>query len=231
MIALYLDAFSENARGTSKDQVRDAVVYLLEKQLLVAYIHIPKGDVSEEVRYKQANPLYAAQSDRHYDPRVMISGAGRDVVDRPKEYQSDPSIAGIVIYFIVYGGARIGVLHEEVVMGDKYSAGQVGAQGPNSHAHDMTFNQIWNQAQGKIDLMELAQQLSTLRAKMKEEAAGSDSHDIEIGAIAAAEQSAQGDDGPKALEHLKQGGKWALGIATSIGVPVAVEAIKRAMGS
>jgi len=30
--------------------------------------------------------------------------------------------------------------------GDKYTAGQAGAQGPGAHAHDITFNQRWSQA-------------------------------------------------------------------------------------
>jgi Pentapeptide repeats (8 copies) len=36
-------------------------------------------------------------------------------------------------------------------MGDTFIAGQVGAQGPGAHAHDMTFDQRWNQLdQGSI---------------------------------------------------------------------------------
>ena len=46
-------------------------------------------------------------------------------------------------------------------MGDKYIAGQVGAQGPSAHAHDMTFNQLWSQSGQSIDLQALATELNT----------------------------------------------------------------------
>ena len=37
--------------------------------------------------------------------------------------------------------------------------GPVGAVGPGAHAHDMQFQQIWNQVQGQIDLPVLAREL------------------------------------------------------------------------
>ena len=42
--------------------------------------------------------------------------------------------------------------------------------GPNAHAHDITFNQMWNQLGGGIDLSELASELETLRATLKDQA-------------------------------------------------------------
>jgi hypothetical protein len=38
---------------------------------------------------------------------------------------------------------------QEQIMGDKYVVSQAGAVGPEAHAHDMTFNQIWNQVEEK----------------------------------------------------------------------------------
>ncbi len=48
-------------------------------------------------------------------------------------------------------------------------------------------------------------------------------------AIASAESCAKKGDGPGALEYLSKAGKWALGIAEKIGVPVATEALKVAV--
>jgi uncharacterized protein YjbI with pentapeptide repeats len=115
-------------------------------------------------------------------------------------------------------------------MGDKYDiSGQAGAIGPNANAHDMTFNQVWNQLQGSIDLPKLADELSRLRQEMKKEAI-EPGQDIAVSEIAKAEQSAKAGEGSKTLEHLKSAGKWALDIATKIGTSLAVEALKKSLG-
>jgi hypothetical protein len=103
--------------------------------------------------------------------------------------------------------------------------GQAGVVGDNAHAHDMTFQQVWNQS--SIDLPRLASELKRLRAAMKE-AEGKDEQDEAIGAVAAAEKAADRNDGPTALQHLKTAGQWTLGVAQQIGVPVAIEALKQA---
>lgn len=118
---------------------------------------------------------------------------------------------------------------QEVTMGDRYEAGQVGAQGPHAHAHDMTFNQIWNQAKDNIDLPTLTKELNTLRDEMQKSAKDAEEY-AEIGAIASAEIEAQKGDGPKALSALARAGKWALSVAEKIGVGVATAAIKTACG-
>jgi len=118
---------------------------------------------------------------------------------------------------------------QEIIMGDKYVTGQAGAVGPNSHAHDMTFSQIWNQVEGTIDLPRLANELGLLRQEMKKEAIEPE-QDVAVGAIAAAEQAAKSGNGPKALEFLKSAGKWALDVAEKIGVGVATAAIKSTLG-
>jgi hypothetical protein len=112
-------------------------------------------------------------------------------------------------------------------MGDKYEVGQAGAVGPNAHAHDMTFQQIWSQSD--IHLPTLAAELSQLRSAMRQEV-NTPEHDIAIGQIAEAEAAAANGDGPKALEHLKKSGKWAFDVATKIGVGVATAALKTSLG-
>ena len=114
--------------------------------------------------------------------------------------------------------------------GDIYHVGQGGIVGPNAHAHDITFNQIWNKAEGTIDLPRLSEELAVLRQEMKK-AATEPEHDIAIGTIAAAEQAAKTGNGPKTLELLASAGKWALSVAEKIGIGVAIAAIKNSLGS
>lgn len=118
---------------------------------------------------------------------------------------------------------------QEVTMGDKYEAGQVGAQGPNAHAHDMTFNQIWQQNKDRLDVSALNQELLALRNSMQSEAKTAE-HFAEIGAVASAEIEAGKGNGAKALEALSKAGKWSLGVAEKIGVNVATAALKSAIG-
>lgn len=113
--------------------------------------------------------------------------------------------------------------------GDTYNVEQAGAVGPGSVAHDNIFNQIKTQSGDEIDLPSLAQELSTLRIKMRERATEPE-QDEAIGAIAAAEREVKNGNGSKVLESLAKAGKWALDTAKEIGVNVAVEAIKAALG-
>ena len=106
--------------------------------------------------------------------------------------------------------------------------GQAGAIGSGAHAHDMNFNQIWLEAGDKIDLPALASELFELQSKLKDEAIEPE-HYSSLAEIAHAEKYAKKGDGAKALEHLSKAGKWTLDIATKIGVPVAIEALKRGL--
>ncbi len=119
----------------------------------------------------------------------------------------------------------------EVIMGDQYntSGGQIGAQGPNAHAHDMTFQQIWNRSKNQIDLVALASELARLQTAMENQAK-QPSEKFAVGAVAAAAESAEQKDGPKVMEYLKTAGKWALSVAQEIGVHLAAEALKTSLG-
>lgn len=119
---------------------------------------------------------------------------------------------------------------QEVTMGDKYiTSGQVGAVGPNAHAHDLNFTQIWKQTSSEIDLAALSQQLSRLREHLRTEAHQPE-QDVAVAAVANAEVAAKNGDGPKTMEWLSKAGKWALDAATKIGVGVATAALKAALG-
>jgi hypothetical protein len=130
------------------------------------------------------------------------------------------------------GGENVSVTESRSggIMGDQYNVhGQAGAVGANAYAHDMTFNQVWNQLESRLDLAKLADDLGRLREAMEREAA-EPGHRLAAGAVAAAEQSAREKDGPKVMEYLKAAGKWAWSIAEKIGADLAKEALKGALG-
>jgi hypothetical protein len=115
-------------------------------------------------------------------------------------------------------------------MRDKYEADQVGAQGPYAHAHNMTFNQIWNDCQKDVNLPKLADELELIRKKIASQAGDSAEAAIAVGEIAQAEIAAKQNDGPKVMQHLKSAGKWAFDFATSVGSSLVAEVIKKSMG-
>ncbi len=65
---------------------------------------------------------------------------------------------------------------------------------------------------------------------MEQETVGKAEQAEAIDKVAEAERAAGQGDGPTVLAHLKAAGKWTLGIAERVGVPVAVEVLKRAIG-
>lgn len=108
--------------------------------------------------------------------------------------------------------------------GDTYNIGQGVGVGRNVKMDNTTINQV--QSQEKLDLPALTVELAKLRAEMKKSATAPE-HDVAVGAIAAAESAAKKGDEKSTLEHLKSAGQWALDLGIKIGVPVAIEAIKR----
>jgi hypothetical protein len=116
------------------------------------------------------------------------------------------------------------------IMGDQYNVyGPTGAVGPNAHVHDVTVNQVWNQLESRIDLAKLADELALLRKAMERDAVAP-AEKLATGAVAAAEECARQKDGPKVIEYLKTAGKWTLSVAEKIGVELAKDALKGALG-
>jgi hypothetical protein len=109
------------------------------------------------------------------------------------------------------------------------SGGQVCEIGHGAHAHDMTFQQIWNQSGSQIDLPALVKELATLRQALKGEAKTAE-EDAAVGEVAAAETAAKKGDGPSVLQRLKSAGEWVLKVAVQKGLDVATSAIKTALG-
>ena len=68
--------------------------------------------------------------------------------------------------------------------------------GPQSHAHDMTFQQVGGNIEKAMDLSELAGELATLREAMTREAQET-GHFIAVGKVAEAEQAAKANDSSK----------------------------------
>jgi hypothetical protein len=119
---------------------------------------------------------------------------------------------------------------QEVTMGDKYiTKGQVGAVGSMAHAHDINFNQIWDQSEKKLDLKALATELNQLREHLRKNVTLPE-HDVAIGAIANAEVSASQGNGADTISWLSKTGEWSLDAATKIGVGVATAALKMSLG-
>ena len=115
-------------------------------------------------------------------------------------------------------------------MRDKYDIkGPVGAVGPHSHAQDINFNQIWNEASSSIELDKLSEELFKLSSALKEKAKEPE-HFRAIAEVAEAEAASKSGNGAKTLEHLKKAGKWTLSVAEKIGIGVATTALKTAMG-
>jgi hypothetical protein len=125
-----------------------------------------------------------------------------------------------IINAVMYGGT--------FGMGDTYKVGQAGAVGPRSKAMSNTFQQIWNENSGNLDLNELTTELGTLRKALSEKATEAD-HYVALGNVAAAEHAAKSGDGPKALQYLRNAGAWALDTAKDIAAKIAVEAITASM--
>ena len=121
------------------------------------------------------------------------------------------------------------LIKAEIFMGDKYEAGQVGAQGPGAHAQNMNFNQVLSKNVNEVDLSKLVGELERLRAELVVKAKTPE-HFAEIGSIASAEMEAQKGDGDKAVETLSKAGKWSLGVAEKIGLGLATAVIKTALG-
>ncbi len=92
----------------------------------------------------------------------------------------------------------------------------------------------WNDVKAEIPLDELAKQLATLREAVKttelDPSTTEEDRDIAVGQLRQAEKAAENDDGPGALAHLKTAGAWLLKVTTSVGVPIAIAAIKAALG-
>lgn len=99
----------------------------------------------------------------------------------------------------------------------------IGVVGDNAHVENLT------QSSSESGGDSLAAELEKLRREMAARAEEREHYEA-LSAVRAAEDEAKKGDEGKAMEYLRKAGTWGLDVATKIGVPLAVEAIKRHMG-
>ncbi len=99
----------------------------------------------------------------------------------------------------------------------------------NIQSTDNSVNSVTYEAK---DMPELARELAKLRAALLPLASDAE-HFAAIGAVASAEIAAKNGESSKitqALSALGSGGKWVLGVAKDVGVPVAVAVLQSYLG-
>jgi hypothetical protein len=109
--------------------------------------------------------------------------------------------------------------------------------GPNSRVNIHSFDSSTNSVQADapdifakcVDATALAIELSTLRAELVKTAHDRD-HYLAIIAVSDAEAAAKEGQTSIALKALAKGGQWALDVATKLGISLATDALKIAMG-
>jgi hypothetical protein len=110
-----------------------------------------------------------------------------------------------------------------------YSNFYGSAIGGDVHQANMIFVNEWNQVKNDIDIVELKRELEVLIEAMKQKATDPE-HFRQTGEVAAAREELKNADGGAMLNHLKNGGKFALDVAKEVGVSVLAELIKRTLG-
>lgn len=110
---------------------------------------------------------------------------------------------------------------------NKYKVENSNIAALGDHAQAKDFSQQITTS-NDIDLPNLANELAKLRAAAKAEAT-LDEHDEAIGNLASAEKAAKSGDKSKTMQFLATTGKWTLEMATKVGVPLAVAALKESL--
>lgn len=102
------------------------------------------------------------------------------------------------------------------------NAANVGPGGKNN-----VFNETINNID--IQLTPLADELKMLLEKI-DQMTEKKEHTEPISALVAAEIEARNGNKAETFNHLAKAGNWILGVAKSVGVPIAIKAIEKAMG-
>jgi len=109
--------------------------------------------------------------------------------------------------------------------GDKYTGKNVGAMGRGAKVEKVVFDQRSSELDTDVDLVQLAQELSSLRVEARKRATEPE-HDEAVASLGRAEKAAQAGDRPAVADQLKQAGAWAGRVATAIGTSVAAKLIE-----
>lgn len=95
----------------------------------------------------------------------------------------------------------------------------------------MSFQRLWEQQAGNIDLGTLQGELAKLRVALQAEAQDVD-QTISLGEVARAEKALAAGNGPGMLEHLKSAGAWAQKVSGNTrGVDLATRVLGIALGT
>ena len=114
----------------------------------------------------------------------------------------------LVLIFPAIGAYKAGLVSNAYVTLDADGSGRVITSVEYQNESDMPKTSITFRADARSEIQWLDEQGQPLRAEV----------------------AAKNGDGPKALEHLQNAGQWALDVALKIGVPVAIAALKTALG-
>ncbi|HWS87996.1 MAG TPA: hypothetical protein VN282_13585 [Pyrinomonadaceae bacterium] len=180
------------------------------------------GDISELARESE-DLMNPGERDALLDSLKNID-VRRTIFSKVQDYVN----TGIQIQNQFYGSTTYTQEINETMEQNKYKiiGGSHGAVGDQAVNYGNIYND-WKQGGG--DLQTLAQQLDTLRAELGKQANQASDYKA-VAAVAEAAEAAKKEEGPTVFEHLKSAGQWAYDIALKVGVPVAVEALKKALG-
>lgn len=113
------------------------------------------------------------------------------------------------------------------VSGDSYRvhAKQIGSMNRDGGTQHSIAQKLYD----GLDPLKLAEELAELRGPITQEPAPPGKRRRLLDTLTNAESAAIEGDLPRTFGFLRRGGKWLLSTAEKVGVPLAVEAIKRAM--
>jgi len=89
--------------------------------------------------------------------------------------------------------------------------------------------EVHNENKSELDYKKLAEELRALRDEMQNSATNGE-HASEIEEVELAQQAAEANSKPAIQKALKKAGGWALTVAEKIGTPLAIAALKNAIG-
>ena len=107
--------------------------------------------------------------------------------------------------------------------------GSVGQINIDTHGNVSQHNNYETNVLPNIDLSTIAKELSKLQQAMSS-LSQSTAHNLSIHEIEKAKQAAQQGNEQQLYRHLRAAGQWALEVATKIGVSIAVDALRIALG-
>jgi hypothetical protein len=163
------------------------------------------------------------ESGTGFKPRLVFY-VSELVVAKARNPSTTEVHQGVIVNQFIKGGYH--------VSSDQFNisnvSGQIGAIGTNNNASGASFSQSLTEAASQIDAVQLAADLTLLKAELKKLATDVE-HEFSVANVAAAESAAKKGDTEGSFKYLKAAGKWALDTATKIGTQVAVKAIESAI--